>query len=76
MSLVMALSPYEPLAAVYADLLRLTRGVAGLRLALAEGVDRLEGASGITRLGFPGLDAYGRECLDRSGRWLADARAI
>ena len=50
--------------------------MAGLRLALAEGVDRLEGASGITRLGFPGLDAYGRECLGRSGRWLADARAL
>ena len=72
----MALSPYEPLAQVYADLLRLTRGMAGLRLALAEGVDRLEATGGITRLGFPSLDAFGRERLGRSGRWLADARAL
>ncbi len=72
----MSLSPNQPASEVYAELLRLTRGVAGLRLSLAEGVDRLEAAGGIMRLGFPGLDAYGRERLGRSGRWLGDARAL
>ena len=67
------------------ELLRLTRGLGGLRLAIADGIDRIErierfdriGASGgVKYLGFSSLDAYGRERLGRSGRWLGDARTL
>lgn len=72
----MALSPFDPRATLHADLLRLTRGLGGLRLAIADGVDRLEALNGALRLGFPTLDAYARERLGRSGRWLGDVRTL
>jgi len=56
--------------------LRLTRGLGGLRLAIADGVDRIEASGGVKYLGFSSLDAYGRERLGRSGRWLGDARTL
>ncbi len=61
------------------ELQRLTRGLGGLRLAIADGIDRFDriGASGgVKYLGFSSLDAYGRERLGRSGRWLGDARTL
>lgn len=72
----MALSPLDPRATLHADLLRLTRGLGGLRLAIADGVDRLEALNGVLRLGFPTVDAYARERLGRSGRWLGDVRTL
>ncbi len=65
--------------ALSTELLRLTRGLGGLRLAIADGIDRIDriGASGgVKYLGFSSLDAYGRERLGRSGRWLGDARTL
>ncbi len=57
-------------------LLRLVRGEGALRLALGEGMIALETNGGWTALGYPTLDAYARERLGRSGRWISDARAL
>ncbi len=54
----------------------MTRGIGGLRLAIADGVERLEVLGGVQWLGFPGVDAYTRERLGRSGRWVGDARTL
>lgn len=61
---------------LYDALLRLTRGFGAMRLALADGLERLDAMNGIQRLGYPGLDSYGRERLGRTGRWLGDLRAL
>ncbi|HRE89335.1 MAG TPA: HNH endonuclease [Myxococcota bacterium] len=58
------------------ELLRLTRGNGGLRLAIADGVERLVALGGIEALGFPTVEAYARERLGRSGRWVGDARTL
>jgi len=61
---------------LHLELVRLTRGIEGLRLAIADGVERLEVLGGVQQLGFPGVDAYARERLGRSGRWVGDARTL
>jgi hypothetical protein len=58
------------------ELLRLVRGEGALRLALGEGLLALEKCGGWKSLGYPTLDAYARERLGRSGRWISDARAL
>ena len=62
--------------AIHDELLRLTRGVGALRLAIADGVERLAALGGIEALGFPNVEAYAREQLGRSGRWVGDARTL
>jgi hypothetical protein len=61
---------------LHLELVRSTRGIGGLRLAIADGVERLEVLGGVQRLGFPGVDAYARERVGRSGRWVGDARTL
>jgi len=61
---------------VHLELLRLTRGVGGFRLAIADGIERLDSFGGFEKLGFPSVDAYARERLGRSGRWVGDARTL
>jgi hypothetical protein len=61
---------------LHLELVRLTRGIGGLRLAIADGIERLEVLGGVERLGFPGVEAYERERLGRSGRWVGDARTL
>ena len=61
---------------LHLELVRLTRGIGWLRLAIAGGVERLEVLGGVQKLGFPGVDAYARERLGRSGRWVGDARTL
>ncbi len=61
---------------LHLEQLRLTRGIGGLRLAIADGVERLEVHGGVQTLGFPSVDAYARERLGRSGRWVGDARTL
>lgn len=58
------------------ELVRLTRGMGGLRLAIADGVERLVVLGGVQTLGFPSVEAYARERLGRSGRWVGDARTL
>lgn len=58
------------------ELLRLTRGLGGFRLAIADGFERLVAKGGVEWLGLPNADAYARERLGRSGRWLGDARTL
>lgn len=58
------------------ELLAEARRVQVGRLELAEGIERLIAAGGWQALGYPTLESYGRERLGRSGRWLADARAL
>jgi len=61
---------------LHLELVRLTRGIGGLRLAIADGVERLEVLGGVQKLGFPSVEAYARERLGRSGRWVGDARTL
>ncbi len=61
---------------LHLELVGLTRGIGGLRLAIADGVERLEVNGGVQRLGFPSVAAYTRERLGRSGRWVGDARTL
>jgi len=66
----------DPGLGLHHELVRLTRGIGGLRLAIADGVERLEVLGGVQKLGFPRVDAYARERLGRSGRWVGDARTL
>ena len=66
----------DPGLALHLELVRLTRGIGGLRLAIADGIERLEALGGVHWLGFPGVDTYARERLGRSGRWVGDARTL
>lgn len=58
------------------ELVRLTRGIGSLRLAIADRIERLVALGGVQRLGFPTVEAYARERLGRSGRWVGDARTL
>jgi len=66
----------DPGLGLHHELVRLTRGIGGLRLAIVDGVERLEVLGGVQKLGFPRVDAYSRERLGRSGRWVGDARTL
>ncbi len=72
----MALSLHDYHNSLHHELVQLTRGLGGLRLAIADGVERLESLGGVRALGFPNVDAWARERLGRSGRWLGDARTL
>jgi len=48
-------TPYD--LRLHHELVRLTRGIGGLRLAIVDGVERLEILGGVQWLGFPGVDA-------------------
>ncbi len=72
----MALSLHDYHLSLHHELVQLTRGLGGLRLAIADGVERLESLGGVRALGFPNVDAWARERLGRSGRWLGDARTL
>jgi hypothetical protein len=72
----MALSLHDDHLSLHHELVQLTRGLGGLRLAIADGVERLESLGGVRVLGFPNVDAWARERLGRSGRWLGDARTL
>jgi len=72
----MALSLHDYHTSLHHELVQLTRGLGGLRLAIADGVERLESLGGVRALGFPNVDAWARERLGRSGRWLGDARTL
>lgn len=47
-----------------------------MRLAIADGIERLVALGGVQGLGFPTVEAYARERLGRSGRWVGDARTL
>jgi hypothetical protein len=72
----MALSLHDDHLSLHHELVQLTRGLGGLRLAIADGVERLDALGGVRVLGFPNVDAWARERLGRSGRWLGDARTL
>jgi hypothetical protein len=72
----MPLSLHDYRISLHHELVQLTRGLGGLRLAIADGVERLEALGGVRALGFPNVDAYARERLGRSGRWVGDARTL
>lgn len=65
-----------PAPTLQRELFRLTRGIGSLRLAIADGIERLVALGGVQRLGFPTVEAYARERLGRSGRWVGDARTL
>jgi len=69
-------SPSDRVHALDLRLVALGRGLGAMRLGLGEGLVRLEQVGGIQLLGFPTLESYAREALERSGRWAADARAL
>ena len=58
----------------HAQLAELGRGVGALRLALGDGLGRL--GVGFQKLGFPTLESYSREALQRSGRWASETRMV
>ncbi|HEV8247244.1 MAG TPA: hypothetical protein VGP93_15810, partial [Polyangiaceae bacterium] len=52
-----------------AELIRLGRGVAALRLRVGEALEALGSSGGHHELGFSSLEAYARERCEQSGRW-------
>ena len=58
----------------HARLSALGRGIGALRLAMGEALTQL--GHGFQRLGFPTLDSYAREALQRSGRWASETRVV
>src|SRR6187455_879249 len=71
-----ALVPFDEVASLDAELIRLGRGMASVRLRAGEALEALASRSGHHELGFSSLDAYARERCQRSGRWAADTRAL
>src|SRR3970040_1380449 len=59
-----------------AELVRLGRGVAALRLGVGTALEALSASGGHHELGFSSLEAYARERCERTGRWAADTRAL
>jgi hypothetical protein len=59
-----------------AELVRLGRGVAALRLGVGTLLEALSVNGGHHELGFSSFEAYARERCERSGRWAADTRAV
>src|SRR3970040_2966857 len=59
-----------------AELVRLGRGVAALRLGVGAAVEGRSASGGHHELGFSSLEAYARERCERTGRWAADTRAL
>jgi hypothetical protein len=59
-----------------AELVRLGRGAAALRLGLGEVLEALAARQGHHALGFSSLGAYAVERCGRSERWVADSRAL
>jgi hypothetical protein len=64
------------IAEVDADLVRLGRGAASLRLGLGEVLEALAARQGHHALGFSSLGAYAVERCGRSERWVADSRSL
>jgi hypothetical protein len=64
------------IAEVDADLVRLGRGGAGLRLWLGEVLERLAVLQGHHKLGFSSVGAYVAERCGLRERWVADTRAM
>jgi hypothetical protein len=64
------------IAEVDAELVRLGRGGAGLRLWLGEVLERLAVLQGHHELGFSSLGAYVTERCGLRERWVADTRAM
>ena len=58
----------------HARLAALGRGIGALRLAMGEALTQM--GHGFQRLGFPTLDSYAREALQRSGRWASETRVV
>lgn len=58
----------------HARLSALGRGIGALRLAMGDALTQL--GHGFQRLGFPTLDSYSREALQRSGRWASETRVV
>ena len=59
-----------------AELVRLGRGIAALRLGVGTALEALSANGGHHELGFSSLEAYARERCERTGRWAADTRAL
>jgi hypothetical protein len=64
------------IAEVDAELVRLGRGGAALRLWLGEVLERLAVRQGHYELGFSSVGAYATERCGLRGRWVADTRAM
>jgi len=71
-----ALISHDEVEKIDADLLRLARGTAALRLIIGEALEALATMGGHHQLGFPSLEAYARERCERTGRWASDTRAL
>ena len=61
---------------VDAELARLGRGAAGLRLLVGEALESMGARRLFRRLGFPSLGAYAVERAVRGVRWVEDSRAL
>ncbi len=64
----------DEVARIDVRLATLGRGLGAMRLKIGEGLLRL--GEGFRELGFPTLESYAREALERSGRWAGDVRAL
>ena len=66
----------DELAGIDAELARLGRGAAGLRLLVGEALEVMAGRELFRRLGFSSLGAYAVERAERRVRWVEDSRAL
>jgi hypothetical protein len=71
-----ALISYDEVRRLDEELLRLSRGMAAVRLQVGAGLEALALRGGHHELGFSSLEAYARERCERTGRWAADTRAL
>ncbi|HEX6766846.1 MAG TPA: hypothetical protein VF103_15230 [Polyangiaceae bacterium] len=71
-----ALVPFAEVLRLDEALVRVGRGAAAVRLAVGIALDALSSSEGHYELGFSSLEAYARERCERTGRWVADTRAL
>jgi hypothetical protein len=67
---------FDELLALDAELFRLSRGMAAVRLRIGEALAALADHGGHHDLGFSSLEAFAAERCERSARWAAETRAL
>ena len=68
--------PFSEALRLDAELVRIGRGAAAVRLDIGELLELLASCGGHHELGFSSLEAYAYERCERTGRWTADSRAF
>jgi hypothetical protein len=63
---------FDAIEAMDAELARLSRGGAALRLWLGMGLERLARVGGHHELGYSSLEAYALDRCERATRWVQD----